>query len=58
MSLGPLKDIAISAAAAAARAVIKTLVDPRDQAAHFDATAERLKFDAEGQRKLDARKGV
>lgn len=51
-----LSDIAISVASAAAAAVIRKMVEPKKVADHLDAVAERLRFDAQGQRRLDERK--
>lgn len=56
MSVGEVvKETLVQAAVAAARAVLADLAD-EDKIAALDETAERLKFDAEGERQLAARK--
>lgn len=53
MPLGAVaKQTLIDLAVAGARAALREITDPNTKAALLDETAERLKFDAEGERKL------
>lgn len=46
--------LAVDLAASAAHAALEKTLAPEHKAQALDATAERLRFDADGQRKLDA----
>lgn len=54
--LGDLHGFLIDTAVTAARAALRQITEPAERARYLDATAERLKFDAEGERKLAERK--
>lgn len=57
MSVGAVIGKAVAEiAAAAAGAVVRQMVAPDEVAHELDKTAERIRFDAEGQRMLDARR--
>ncbi len=57
MSVGSqIAETAINIALAAVHEVLDQQLNPDDKAKALDAVAERLKFDADGQRKLDARR--
>jgi len=52
----PIATVAVNLAVEIAKQIIKALLTPAERTKAWDATAERLAFDAAGQRKLEARR--
>lgn len=52
----PIATVAVNLAVEIAKQIIKALLTPAERVKAWDAAAERLAFDAAGQRKLEARR--